>query len=247
MRMTRVVILVANLAVPHAARGQAGEDETARLLARALEERIAVWGTRGGRILHARHCRAASEGCRARLALFARWIAGAARAHGVDPWLLAAIAVRESGLDPFAVGRDGEHGIVQLHPRGVGRGVRFVASERYRARCSRAAGACQQEVLDVGARHLADAIAGCGGDPVAGLGAYNSGRCGPTRYVVRVLLERRRLRALVGLDPGDEPPIPDRRDLERHAARRRPPVGRVAVARAPRVDVVGAHAARVAP
>ena len=111
---------------------------------------------------------------------------------GIDPFVLAAMAFRESGFDPFATGAAGEVGIVQLHPRGIGRSVRFIQNERYRERCRREVGACQREVVEVGAAHFAEAITTCGGVSDA-LGYYNRGICGETDYSRRVLRERERL------------------------------------------------------
>ena len=114
--------------------------------------------------------------------------------HGVDPWLLAAMALRESGLDPSALGRRREAGILQLHPRGAGRDMRFVQDEDYRERCLRTVDACQAEVVERAARTLADAIEECGGLR-RGLGAYAAGHCtGRGPYATHVLEERDRLR-----------------------------------------------------
>lgn len=164
---------------------------TALALARALDARLTVWRS-GGRRVYVRHCRSARVSCRARVVALARVIARAGVRHGVDPFLLAAMALRESGLNPFAEGAAGERGIVQLHPRGVGSRVRFVRSEGYRERCSRAADACQEEVVDAGARLMAASMARCGGTREA-LGAYNSGVCQATSYGDRVLEERAQL------------------------------------------------------
>jgi hypothetical protein len=166
--------------------------ESALPLARAIEGRLTVWRSPGGRVTYVSHCRFAPSGCRARIAAFARYIADASDDHGIDPFVLAAMAFRESGFDPFATGAAGEVGLVQLHPRGIGRGVRFIQNERYRERCRREVGACQQEVVAVGAAHFADAIANCGGVRDA-LGYYNRGVCGETDYSRRVLRERDRL------------------------------------------------------
>jgi hypothetical protein len=168
-------------------------------LARALESRMTVWRRPDGRVVYVSHCRAVRGGCRARIAAFARWIAEVSGERSIDPFVLAAMAVRESGLDPFARGPAGELGIIQLHPRGIGRGVRFITSETYRTRCARQPGACQREVLAVGASHLDTAITTCG-SLEAGLGAYNSGACGETAYTRRILRERARLIELAKTD-----------------------------------------------
>lgn len=197
----RTAFLAAGLAVVALSvfTSPARADDTLEAVTRALEARITVYRNPNGRITYVRHCRSAREGCRRRVEQFAQWIVEAARAHDVDPWLLAAMAVRESGLNPFAVGRAGERGVVQIHPQGDhARGLGFVRSESYRRRCERQAGACQREILDAGARHLSAWLRRCG-TLEAGLGGYNRGVCGATGYVVRVLRERDRLLRLAGL------------------------------------------------
>ncbi len=163
-------------------------------LAGALEARMTIWVRRDGTRVYARHCRRASVDCRARIGTLARILERKADEHGLDPWLLAAIAVRESGLDPAALGARGEAGIVQLHPRGAGQRVRFVHDASYRERCMARVDACQAPVVERGAQVLSESIRRCGG-VAAGLGRYASGRCNAElRYVERVLRERDRLR-----------------------------------------------------
>ena len=178
-------------------------DETALALARAFDERLTVWRGRDGSRVHARHCRSARGGCRARIAHYARLIAEMARQADVDPFLVAAIVLRESGLNPFAEGTAGERGIVQLHPRGVGRDVEFVQNESYRRGCRDRADACQREVLRTGITLLAASIERCG-SVEAGLGMYNSGQCQVTSYSRRVLAERARLLELAKRDEPDD-------------------------------------------
>jgi hypothetical protein len=175
-----------------ASMAQQRPDERVVELARALDARLTVWKTEGGRVIHARHCRSVRQGCRARIVTFAQWMVEVADDNRIDPFLLAAMAMRESGLDPFAEGGVGELGLIQLHPRGVGRGVKFVRSEAYRRHCRATPGACQREVLEAGARLVARCIEQCGG-VAAGLGAYNSGHCGENAYARRVLREQERL------------------------------------------------------
>lgn len=172
--------------------------EMAVALARALDERLTVWSSSSRRV-YVRHCRRSRVGCRARLVAFARLIAGAAERFDVDPFLVAAMALRESGLNPFAEGSAGERGIVQLHPRGVGSRVRFVRSEGYRRRCERRPGACQEEVVEAGARLVSAAIERCG-SIAEGLGCYNTGVCQATSYGERVLEERQNLLRLAKAD-----------------------------------------------
>ncbi len=133
--------------------------------------------------------------CRPRLEAFAQLFDEAAEDHNVDPWLLLAIAVRESGLHPHAEGSIGERGLVQLHPRGVGRRVPFVRNDQYFRQCRVRRDGCQREVLQEGASHLRGWIDRCGSEASA-LGGYNRGRCGVTSYSRRVLAERERLRNL---------------------------------------------------
>ncbi|MBX3247362.1 MAG: transglycosylase SLT domain-containing protein [Myxococcales bacterium] len=173
---------------------EASTSQTALALARALDARLTVWSS-GGRRVYVHHCRRAQVSCRARVVALARVLAQIGTDRGVDPFLLAAMALRESGLNPFAEGSAGERGIVQLHPRGVGSRVRFVQSEGYRARCARTPTACQEEVVDAGAQLMANAMTRCGTVADA-LGAYNSGVCQTTAYSRRVLEEREQLLTL---------------------------------------------------
>ncbi len=173
-------------------------DPTVEALSLALDRRMTVWRS-GDRVVYVAHCRSARGGCAQRAATFATLIGEAARRHAIDPFLLAAVAIRESGMDPTAAGAAGERGIVQLHPRGSGSSVRYVQSEGYRRRCMRRADACQDEVLDAGARLLSNSIIRCGGVR-EGLGAYNRGACGPTQYATRVMNERQRLLRLAKTD-----------------------------------------------
>jgi hypothetical protein len=171
---------------------EAAPDATKVALARALDERMTVWRAPSGRRVYARSCRRARGvrgGCRERIVALVQLMVDVGRERGVDPFLLAAMALRESGLNPYALGGAGERGIVQLHPRGVGSHVRFVRSEGYRRRCERRADSCQREVVDAGARLLARAMRSCD-SVVEALGAYNGGECRETEYGHRVLRER---------------------------------------------------------
>lgn len=163
-------------------------------LADALDARMTLPNGRH----HVVHCRTAPGGCSARVGRFARMFVDSGARHRLDPYLLAAIAVRESGLDPSAVSHVGAAGILQLHPRGVGARVPFVRSERVRRRCLDQPGACQAPVVDVGAEHLAGWLEACE-DLEAALGGYVSGRCdGSPNYSRRVLQEAKRLREARG-------------------------------------------------
>ena len=173
-------------------------------VARALDERLTIWRRPDGRRVYVHHCRQGRVDCRERVVAIAAVFARSGRAHGVDPFLLAAVAMRESGLNPFAEGGVGERGIVQLHPLGAGSRVRFVRSDAHRRRCARRPDACQDEVLDAGANLLSRALRRCGSVAEA-LGAYNTGVCQETSYSRRVLEERQRLLQLAkGFEPASQ-------------------------------------------
>jgi Transglycosylase SLT domain len=176
--------------------------DTSPLLQQAMRVRVSVHkNTRSGRSIPIYHCRQAREGCDQRLTEFAHYIVDAGAKNGVDPWLLAAMAFRESGMNPWVVGAVGELGILQLHPKNPRtKSVRFVRDAYYRARCRKEAGACQREVVDRAAEILARSLAMCDGDLYRALGMYNSGKCGGNKpYADRILLERDKLKDAVGL------------------------------------------------
>ena len=177
---------------PHATSSPPAPDrDVVRDLADALADRMLLPSGRH----HVVHCRTAPGGCEARTFRFATMFVDAGRAHRIDPFLLGALAVKESGLSPGAVSRIGAAGILQLHPRGVGAGVPFVRDADVRARCLRRPGACQERVVDIGAAHLAGWLRACD-DVESALGGYASGRCaGAPAYSRRVLRELERLRS----------------------------------------------------
>ena len=171
-----------------------GEHPTSLSLARAIDARLIVRESREGKPIHVQHCRVSEGGCRARIAKMSRLITEASNRAGVDPFLTAAIAVRESGLNPLAVSPVGARGVVQLNPRYRGKTVPFVYNDSYRAQCGLKPGACQREVLDAGLGLYKWAVARCGGDVPRGLAWYNSGHCDKRNgYASSVLRERRRL------------------------------------------------------
>lgn len=186
-------------------------EATVQMLRVAMEARISLGlNQRSGLTVPAAHCRHAAGGCERRLSEFARYLVEAGDRHGVDPWLMAAMAYRESGFNPFAMGSLGELGILQIHPAGpTAMSVRFMRDEWYRRRCRREPGACQEEVVDHAARLLSKTLQQCGGDVNDALGAYNTGRCGGNdRYSKRILKDRGLLLQSVGLPapaPGTRP------------------------------------------
>jgi soluble lytic murein transglycosylase-like protein len=175
--------------------------DTSPLLQQAMRFRVAVHKRRSGASIPIYHCRQAREGCDRRLTEFAHYLIDAGEKNGIDPWLLAAMAFRESGMNPFAVGAVGELGILQLHPKNPKvKSVRFVRDQYYRQRCRKQPGACQREVVDRAAEILARSLAMCGGDLYLALGAYNTGKCGGNRtYADRIIVERDALKNAVGL------------------------------------------------
>jgi len=175
-------------------RDSVGDHPTSLALARAIDARLTVRESREGESIYVQHCRVSQGGCRARIATLSRLITEASNRAGVDPFLTAAIAMRESGLNPLAVSPVGARGVVQLNPKFRGKTVPFVYNERYREKCSQRPGACQREVLDAGLGLYRWAVDRCGGDVQKGLAWYNSGRCDKQNgYASAVLQERRRL------------------------------------------------------
>lgn len=172
-------------------------------LTAALLTRLTVWTRRDGTRVLTRYCRSSTVPCETRVDAFAGFFFRAARSHGIDPLLLAAIALRESNLDPSAVGPLGTAGIMQLHPRGVGRGEPFVEDAAYREQCLQRVDACQWDVIDRASAALAEAVRACGNLDAA-LGRYASGRCQETpRYSRKVKEEWRRLAGMVSEPPSE--------------------------------------------
>jgi hypothetical protein len=175
-------------------RAAVGDHPSSLALARAIDARLIVRESRAGKPIHVQHCRIVEGGCRRRIATLSRLITEASNRAGIDPFLTAAIAVRESGLNPLAVSPVGARGVVQLNPKYRGKTVPFVYNDTYREQCSRRPGACQREVLEAGLGLYKWAVSRCGGDVERGLAWYNSGRCDKRNgYASSVLSERRRL------------------------------------------------------
>ncbi len=174
-------------------RSAVGDHPTAVAIARAIDARLIVRESRDGEPIHVQHCRVTNGGCRARIATLSRVITEESNRAGVDPFLTAAIAMRESGLNPLAVSPVGARGIVQLNPKYRGKTVPFIYNESYREACSLRPGACQREVIGAGLGLLQWATARCGNDVGKGLAWYNSGGCAKNAYSSGVLRERRRL------------------------------------------------------
>lgn len=161
-----------------------GEAQDASL-ERALLEQVTI-GHRDTTPVYVQHCRRARGGCAQRMHEIAALIDRAGAEHHVDPWLLAAIAMRESGGNPDARGSHGELGLMQLHPRS--RHGAYAAR-----RCAAAPDECTAIVVDVAAALMARSIERCGSEAL-GLGRYNSGRCEETAYARAVMARRERMR-----------------------------------------------------
>jgi hypothetical protein len=195
------VLVLSMIAGSFAVTNARADVDTSPLLQQAMRFRVSVHKRRSGTSIPIYHCRQAHEGCDRRLLEFAHYLIDAGEKNGVDPWLLAAMAFRESGMNPFAVGAVGELGILQLHPKNPKvKTVRFVRDQYYRQRCRKELGACQREVVDRAAEILARSLEMCGGNLNLALGLYNSGKCGGNqKYADRILVERDALKEAVGL------------------------------------------------
>lgn len=198
------LIACAALLAPERSQAESGNDrDTVYQLSQAMRARIAVSYTKTGRTIPAYHCRHAPEGCETRLSTFAQYLVEAGTQHGIDPWLMAAMAFKESGFNPFALGSLGELGILQINPgRRDAKQVRFIRDEWYRRRCRKEPGACQREVVDHAAQLLKRSLNRCESDVKDALGLYNTGRCGGNdRYAKRILEERQELLKAAGVTP----------------------------------------------
>lgn len=177
-------------------------DPLVTAIAQAAANEITV-GTH--RPVPVRHCRNAGPPipggdvwarCMRRLRAFAGMFVDVGRRYDLDPWLLAAIACKESGYNPHAVGSSHrEGGIMQLHPGNRrNRAVPFLRSEAYAHECRGVVGACQLEVVERAAQILVAARARCP-DERAVVNAYNLGaRCDSAwDYAGRVYTIRARM------------------------------------------------------
>lgn len=143
------------------------------------------------RMSGARHCREAPGGCEARVRRIAVAVAHEANRAGVDPWLVIAVILTESGGNSDAIGRShGELGLMQLHPEGRwARAALAACTQRDYGARERCRGV---HLLRQGVALLARCVSRYGLEP--GLAAYHSGRRDSERglaYARRIL----RLRA----------------------------------------------------
>ena len=67
----------------------------------AMIARVAIaTNRRTGQTIPASHCRHAAGGCEQRLGQFAHYLVDAGRSHGLDPWLMAAMAFNTESRIP---------------------------------------------------------------------------------------------------------------------------------------------------
>lgn len=167
---------------------RAQDDTTQRAIEDVLVEHLSLDFIRAdGSRTYVVHCRAAHGGCGARARRMAALFVRAGTAHHLDPWLLVALAIRESGANPDAVGARGELGLLQLHPESR-------AGRLATRLCAESPGECPWILVDAASRVLRASIDRCG-DEGRGLVRYHGGRCGePDAYARSVLARRDRLR-----------------------------------------------------
>ena len=129
---------------------------------------------------YVKHCRRAKEGCEARVEQMSEQFLLAAEEQRLDPLLLVAIALHESGLNPDARGKKGERGPMQVLPSHLRRVDR--AHDPYYIRTA-------TELL----RGYVD---WCDGKLKPGLGTYNGGmnfgKCPRTTKYSRMVMWRYR-------------------------------------------------------
>lgn len=102
---------------------------------------------------------------------------------GDDALVIAAMAIRESSVQPTARGALGEVGLLQIAPS---TGKRLCRDLVYKLRQTRANVQCSMRVVREVKRL-------CGNDPRRWLSRYNGGPCRRTRYSTRVLALVRKL------------------------------------------------------
>jgi hypothetical protein len=162
----------------HALAQQAPAEQSGASLESALLDRLRL---PSGRPL--RHCARRRGGCEGYAHFLALAFREAGAAWEVDPWLLAAVATRESSLVEEAHGSAGERGIMQLHPRSP-------AGIRAHRECASAPSDCTTIEIALAAELLAHGVARCGSE-LAALGYYNSGRCNAESPYARSVIQRR--------------------------------------------------------
>jgi hypothetical protein len=156
---------------------------------------VTIASTPNGTPVYAPHFRDAAGGAEHRAEELASTFLFAEQVYGVDAYLLAALAFRESSLNAGAVGAQGEFSILQLHPRSRwGRAANTL--------CKGEASSCERVAVLEAARLLALGTKECGGEAVA-VGFYRTGRCTSGPGAERVLAVRARMLARAAEVPHD--------------------------------------------
>jgi len=153
-------------------------------LALAISTLLTIWVTPAGEAIYVAHARRA--GGVDRVNELAAAIDAGARLTGQDPWLLAALAYHESGLNPEAVQpRTRAWGLLQLHPKGR-------ASRRAMRYCRRRSDAdCIAAQVLFGALLFRRGLEACARGLVGALSFHRFGRCDRDRDRERAVLALR--------------------------------------------------------
>jgi len=150
---------------------------------------VTITSTPAGPV-YAPHFREAVGGAEHRAGELASTFLFAEEVYGVDAYLLAALAFRESSLNADAVGAQGEFSILQLHPRSRwGKAAHTL--------CRGEESSCERTAVLEAARLLALGIKECGSEASA-IGFYRTGHCVATAGAESVLRVRARMVAHVG-------------------------------------------------
>jgi hypothetical protein len=161
--------------------------------AQAILLMVTVWITPSGDAVYAPQFRNAPLGAETRALDLAADFSFAEEVYGVDRYLLAALAYRESAFDANALGEQNEFTVMQLHPRST--------AGRETARfCRMHPAQCEQKAILVAARVLAQGRAECGTEALA-LGYYRTGKCVAGPGAQRVLEARARMLASLSAPP----------------------------------------------
>jgi hypothetical protein len=137
-------------------------------LAKAILLMVTVWITPSGDHIYAPHFRSAPEGPQNRALDLAADFTFAEKVTGVDRYLLAALAFRESAFDANAIGEQNEFTIMQLHPRSkVGRSTAEFC--KLGIQCERVAVLAAAQILAIGIKQC--------GNEASTLGFYRTGHC----------------------------------------------------------------------
>ncbi len=148
---------------------------------------VTIASTPSGVPIYAPHFRNAAGGAEHRAEELASTFLFAEEVYGIDPYLLAALAFRESSMNAEAIGTKGEFSIVQLHPRSRwGRAAHTL--------CKGAEASCERTAVLEAARLLALGVKECGSESRA-VGFYRTGHCTEGVGADRVLSVRVRMLA----------------------------------------------------